>query len=65
MIDNHILEISNQASLNILADYKTIEIKHKFRLGDKSNLGMLFFLCGGIFLLSHHTSRHRKQQQKF
>ena len=51
MIDNHILEIANQASLNILTEDKRIDIKHKFRLSDKSNIGMLFFLCGGIFFI--------------
>ncbi|MBK9564101.1 MAG: hypothetical protein IPO37_02535 [Saprospiraceae bacterium] len=51
-IKNDILKIANQACLTILVDGKTVEIKHKFRLGDKSNLGVIFFLLGGLFLIS-------------
>lgn len=50
-INNDIQKIANQACLTILADDKTVEIKHKFRLGDKSNLGVIFFLLGGLFLI--------------
>lgn len=50
-INNDILKIANQACLTILADDKTVEIKHKFRLGDKSNLGVVLFLLGGLFLI--------------
>lgn len=50
MANNDILEIANQASLKILADAKTVDIKRKFSLGDKSIWGVLFFLFGGIFL---------------
>jgi hypothetical protein len=50
MVNNDILEIANQASLKILVDAKTVVIKHKFRLDDKSIWGVLFFLFGGIFI---------------
>ena len=50
-INDDILEIANQACLKILADDKLVEIKHKFRLGDKSTLGVIFFLIGGLFLI--------------
>lgn len=50
-INDDILKIANQACLKILADDKIVEIKHKFRLGDKSTLGVIFFLFGGLFLI--------------
>jgi hypothetical protein len=50
-INDDILKIANQACLKILADDKLVEIKHKFRFGDKSNLGVMFFLFGGLFLI--------------
>lgn len=50
MVNKDILEIANQASLKILADAKTVDIKHTFRLDDKSIWGVLFFLIGGIFI---------------
>ena len=50
-INDDILKIANQACLKILADDKLVEIKHKFRFGDKSNLGVVFFLFGGLFLV--------------
>ena len=50
-INNDILKIANQACLKILADDKLVEIKHKFRLGDKSTLGVIFFLFGGLYLI--------------
>jgi len=50
-INEDILKIANQASLKILADDKVVDIKHKFRIADKSNLGILFFLLGGLFLI--------------
>jgi hypothetical protein len=50
-INDDILKIANQACLKILADDKLVEIKHKFRLGDKSTLGVIFFLFGGLFLI--------------
>ncbi len=50
-INDEILKIANQACLKILADDKLVEIKHKFRLGDKSTLGVIFFLFGGLFLI--------------
>ncbi len=50
-INNDILKIANQACLKILADDKLVEIKHKFRLGDKSTLGVIFLLFGGVFLI--------------
>jgi hypothetical protein len=51
MVNSDILEIANQASLKISTDDKTVDIKHQFRLGDKSIWGTLFFLGGGIFLI--------------
>lgn len=50
MISADIFDIANQAGLRISADDKIVDIKHKFCLGDKSTWGILFFLCGGIFL---------------
>ncbi len=50
-INDDILKIANQACLKILADDKLVEIKHKFRLKDKSNLGVIFFIFGGLFLI--------------
>ncbi|WAC41058.1 hypothetical protein [Pedobacter sp. SL55] len=50
-INDDILKIANQACLKILADDKLVEIKHKFRFGDKSNLGVMFFFFGGLFLV--------------
>ena len=50
-IDEDILEIAEQASLQITADEKVLYIKHKFRLADKSTLGVFFFMLGGIFLM--------------
>ena len=50
-INDDILKIENQACLKILADDKLVEVKHKFRLGDKSTLGVIFFLFGGLFLI--------------
>lgn len=50
-INDDILKIANQACLKILADEKLVEIRHKFRLGDKSILGIIFFLFGGLFLI--------------
>ncbi|MBK8145179.1 MAG: hypothetical protein IPK62_09355 [Bacteroidetes bacterium] len=37
--------------MTIVADNKTVKIKHTFRLGDTSNLGVIFFLLGGLFLI--------------
>ena len=50
-IRNDILEIANQASLKILTENKTFEIRHIFNLKDKSVVGILLFLLGGIFLI--------------
>jgi len=50
-INDDILKIANQASLKILADDKLVEVKHKFRLRDKSTLGVIFFLFSGLFLI--------------
>lgn len=46
MVNSDILEIATHANLNIIADDKNVEIKHKLRLADKSIWGILFFLCG-------------------
>ena len=50
-INDDILKIADQACLKILANEKVLDIKHKFRLADKSTLGVLFFLLGGVFLI--------------
>lgn len=51
MIKNDIIEIANQASLKIVTDNKTFEVKHVFNLKDKSIIGILLFLCCGVFFL--------------
>lgn len=50
-LNDDILKIANQACLKISTDDKLVEIKHKFRLGDKSTLGDIFLLFGGLFLI--------------
>lgn len=50
-INNDILEIANNAYLKILVDNQQMVIKHKFCLGNKSTLGVLIFLFGGLFLM--------------
>jgi hypothetical protein len=50
IVPKHILEIAKLASLEILIDNDTVEIKHRFRFGDKSILGILILLFGGLFL---------------
>lgn len=50
IVPKHILEIAQLASLEILIDNDTVEIKHRFRFGDKSILGILILLFGGLFL---------------
>ena len=49
-INNDIYDIAAQASLKITVDNNNVNIKHKFRLGDKSIWGVLFFFFGGCFL---------------
>ena len=49
-IPKHILEIAQLASLEILIENDTVDIKHRFRFGDKSILGILILLFGGLFL---------------
>jgi hypothetical protein len=49
-INNDIFDIATQASLEITVDNNIVDIKHKFRLGDKSTWGVLFFFFGGCFL---------------
>ena len=51
MINDDIINIAKQACLKILVDDKVVVIKHKFRLRDKSTLGVIFFLFGGLFLI--------------
>lgn len=51
IIKNEILDIANQASLKILIDNKTFEIKHILNFKDKSIIGIILFMCGGVFLL--------------
>jgi len=50
-INSDIINIANQASLKISVDNDLLEIKHKLKFGDKSTLGVIFFLFGGIFLI--------------
>lgn len=50
IVPKHILEIAQLASLEILIDNDTVDIKHRFRFGDKSILGILILLFGGLFL---------------
>ncbi|WP_346318960.1 hypothetical protein [Chitinophaga sp. YIM B06452] len=50
-INNEIFDIAAQASLKITVDNNNVDIKHKFRLGDKSFWGVLFFLFG-CFLIA-------------
>ena len=49
-IPKHIIEIAKKACLEILIDNNTVDIKHRFRFGDKSILGILILLFGGLFL---------------
>ncbi len=51
VINEDIFEIANQACLKIEANDKFVGIKHSFRLGFKSTLGVIFFLFGGLFLI--------------
>jgi hypothetical protein len=51
MINYDILKFTNQACFKIVADDKVVDIRHKFRVGDKSTLGVLFFLLGGVFFI--------------
>lgn len=50
-LNEEILKIAKQACLKIVADDKFVKIKHKFRLRNKSNFGLLLFLFGGVFLI--------------
>lgn len=49
--NNDIFEIADQAGFKITIDNNSMDIKSKFRLGDKSILGVLFFFFGGSFLI--------------
>ena len=49
-INDEILKIAKQAFLKIKSDGKVLEVKHKFRLLEKSTLGVIFFFICGIFL---------------
>lgn len=46
-----ILEIANQANLKISADDKSVKIKHRLNISDKSMWGVLLFLLGGLFFI--------------
>lgn len=50
-MNDDIFKIANQASLKILLNDKTMEIKHLVRLNTKSNWGVLFFFFSGIILI--------------
>lgn len=50
-ISGDTVKIADQAFLKISADDKTVEIKHKLRLSDKSTLGILFFLFWAVCLI--------------
>lgn len=43
--------IANKAKIKIIVADNSLDIKHKFCLGDKSLWGILFFLIGGIFFI--------------
>ncbi|WP_026705878.1 hypothetical protein [Flavobacterium soli] len=64
-INDDIIKIADQAFLKILADDKVLVIKHKIRLSDKSTLGMLFFLLGGIFLIVVPYSKTSTEVSKY
>lgn len=51
MVNSDILKIAQQAGLNIIVHGKNVSIKHKLQFCDKSVLGILFFLFGGIFFI--------------
>lgn len=46
-----IFEIANQANLKISADDKSVAIKHRLHINDKSIRGILLFLLGGVFFI--------------
>lgn len=50
-INDDILKIAAQAGLKISVDDNLVEIQHKFRIENKSNLGVMFFLFAGLFLV--------------
>ena len=51
VVNDDILKIADEASIKILVDDEVVNIKHIFRLWNKSTLGTLVFLCGGLFLM--------------
>lgn len=51
MVDEDILNIANKAGLKISVNDKILDIQHKYRLSDKSILGVLIFLIGGVFFM--------------
>lgn len=51
MLTPDILAIANQAGLKISVNDSTVDIRHKYRVGDRSNWGVLLLLPGGIFLM--------------
>lgn len=46
-----IIDIANQANLKISADDKSVAIKHRLNISDKSMWGTLLFLSGGVFFI--------------
>lgn len=50
ILNEDLLKTAKQACLKIKIDDKLFEVKHKIRLLDKSTLGVVFFLFGGLFL---------------
>ncbi|GEM_PF-2505543 len=46
-----IFEIANQANLKISAGDKSVKIKHRLNISDKSMWGVLLFLLGGLFFI--------------
>lgn len=51
MIDDELLPLTKQACLKISATDNGVDIKHTFRLGNQSTLGVIFILFGGLFLI--------------
>ncbi len=51
IIEHDILKIAKDAGVRIYADSKTVSINQKLNLKNKSIWGVIFFLCGGIFLI--------------
>lgn len=51
-MDEGIINIAKKASLKLHVNNKAVDIKHTLCLNDKSTWGVLFFLFGGVFLIT-------------